>query len=251
MLKFSSPVHAGLLAGGIFLMQGALAPAPAQKLEATDQALLRLDRPAGAQVGARLEVGMREFKFADDLLKVDLTHVLARAGGNPLPFLNCWGEAGWVRAEMDPDETGEGGLEWALGADAKLVEWVLDASPVIDRKETFALELGASYRSLESNFEDNDLSWGEVRVGPSINYVRRHTGEVRRYYEPLAVAARLGLAYVNADGEYGAEDLSENRDFALTLGFDLLGGSGWVTRFGVAFLGADEREFTLGAFYNF
>ena len=225
--------------------------APAQKLEGADTALVRLDRPGGATIGLRLETGMREFTYREDVLEVDLLHVLARAGGNLAPFLNLWGEAGWMRAETEPDETGEGGLEWGVGADVKILEYVIKSSPVVDRKEAFSVGLTLAYRGLGSNFDDRDFEWNEFRVNPAIAYTRDLAGEIRRPYQPSAVAARVGVLYLNAEGDYGADKVEENRDFAFTCGFDLLGESGWVTRIGVVLFGTQEREFSLAAMYHF
>lgn len=221
--------------------------AQAQRMEPATEPVVAIESPGGLSAGLRAQWDRREFKVGEARpLSLDLTHIVARLGADLAPFAHAWVEAGMMQAEGIADE-GEAGLEWAVGGDLNALEYVIRKSPVVGKREWLGLNLAASYRQQESNFDERDLRWNEIRLLPYLKYGQNLAGEDGwRPYHPDGMLLRLGLAMVRADGEYGSKDLEENRNFGALFGVDLRWHSGWVTRLDVLLFGSEEREVSLG-----
>lgn len=224
--------------------------APESRLDATSGALITA-QPGGWSSGVVLQRDRREFKVADDLLALDVNHALFRLGTAPLPFLSLRGEIGISEAESD-SEKGEAGLQWGVGAYARLLDLPIESSPVVGLKKSISIGVDLEYTSCESNFDEVDFNWTEWRVNPLFSYTSNRRGEARWFfYDPQAVAVRAGPVFISSDGDYGEQSLEENRNFGGRVVFDLLWEHGWVTRLDGTFLSADEREIALVIEKNF
>ena len=236
------------------------------RLEPTSGALFTVGEQSGWQAGLRLGRGRREFALepeaadadgsVEDVLEVDVEVLLFRAGLTPLPFLNLWAEAGTTRVEQRTDDRGDDrggtGLAWGGGATLRLLDLPLETSPVIGLQKAFSLGVDVSYRSRESNFDDRDFQWNDIRVYGRASYLHNRTGDVRWFtYEPDGVAVHGGPVYVSSEGDYGETSIEERRDFGLRLQFDLLWSSGWTAGLDGTFLGGDERAYSLRLMRNF
>ena len=85
-------------------------------MQGPEEALVSLQEPAGFNVGFRLQhdqraihLGGAEAGIATDP-EIDVFRIVARAGGNPVPFLHLFGEAGWSEAEVNFEDEGDGGV---------------------------------------------------------------------------------------------------------------------------------------------
>ena len=106
-------------------------------MQGPEEALVSLQEPAGFDVGFRLQhdqraihLGGAEAGIATDP-EIDVFRIVARAGGNPVPFLHLFGEAGWSEAEVNFEDEGDGGVTWGVGLQSIIVEHVIEASPVV------------------------------------------------------------------------------------------------------------------------
>lgn len=242
-----------LLPAMVSLGLGFVAPARSGEpaLSVPAEPLVSLQSPAGWSLGARWQGDSREFDVGDEALDMDMNHALAQVGYSVLPSLHLRGELGWARAEQD-FEDGEGGLEWAVGAVANLVEFVLESSPVVGKQQTIGLGFELFYREVESNFDEADFEYGEVTAAPVFTYARNRRGDVVwRPYQPEGVLVQAGVQFSSIDGDYGDEGVAENRDFGFLAGAGMQWENGWVTQFRAVLYGAHDRSLGLGVAYNF
>jgi len=223
------------------------------KIGSPSRSLVTLDDPAGWTIGVRAQFDTRAFDTGTDDLDIDITHLVARMGYSLTPFASLYAEAGTSYAEQENEnEEGERGLEWAALLEVSLVEYVMRESPVVGRQETLSLATTVSYRQSESNFDDVDFSWNELSVVPTVSYtLNRRVEAIGHAYEPNGARARIGLLFATIDGEYGNEDVEEDRNFAFVAGADLLSSAGWVLGIDAAFYGSSDRTLSLGLQYNF
>jgi hypothetical protein len=232
------------------------------RLEPTTGALFTAGQQSGWQAGLRLGRGRREFALepdaadangsVEDVLELNVEVLLFRAGLTPLPFLNLWAEAGTTRVELMTDDQGDTGLAWGGGATLRILDLPVETSPVIGQKKAFSLGVDVSYHARESNFDDRDFHWNDLRVYTRASYRHNRTGDARWFtYEPDGVAVHGGPVYVHSAGDYGETSIEERRDFGLRLQFDLLWASGWTAGLDGVFLGSDERAYSLRMMRNF
>ncbi|MBN1673031.1 MAG: hypothetical protein JXR37_18440 [Kiritimatiellae bacterium] len=194
--------------------QSSLISAPARSAVETGRA-------AGWTFEARFQSDSRELKAGNTVVDLGMARLVARAGVDILPYLQLAVDAGWNRAELDGEE-GEGGLLLGAGLRMNVYEYVIEASPVLGRKQTIKLGAAATYARGESNFGATDFDWAAVTVAPWIAYTRNVEGPDNwRPYAPSGVAVYGGLVWASIDADYGDVGLDENRNFALLLGGDM------------------------------
>lgn len=237
----------------IFLvLPGSVVSSSGQELEPTVSPLIRIEKPSGWSVELRLQRDSREFAMGEnDLLDLQIDHLVFRLGARILPFLQGWAEAGTVRAEQTAHK-GESGFEWAIGGHIKVLEYVLSNSPVLGTTQGLSLEVNGSYRSASSEFPGAQLTWSDVRIIPAVAYVHNRLGEYRWHHaEPSGLVMRGGLVFNNIRGDFGDVDLEENRDFGAMASVDLRWESGWLTRLQGVFFGQEERELSISVGRHF
>jgi len=245
-------IHTAMLAALLLAGQAGIVRAAEGRLEATSSALATISQ-GDWNAGLRYQRDRREFKLSgDEVLPLDIDHLLLRVGTAPLPFLSVWGEIGVSTAEAERED-GDSGMEWGVGGYARLLDLPIETSPVVGQVQAISLGVELSYSKAVSDFEENDLNWTELRVSPLASYTYDQRGEARWFfYGPEAVALRAGPVFVSNDGDYGDEDpVGENSAFGGRIAFDLLWQGGWVTRFDGVFLGSDERQLSFGIGKNF
>jgi hypothetical protein len=229
----------------------AAAAARAEQLDAVGGALVRVESPRDWSLGLRLQTDSRQFVTGPETRKIQTGHIVLRAGRNALTGLNLWGEIGTAQAE-ESSEKAERGLEWAAGATARIVQFVLGRTPAGTVADELHIDIDGSYRFVESNFAEADMTWGEVRLAPAFVYQINREDEARwRTYDPSQVALRAGLVFLQNEGDYGAESLEQNRDFGLLLGTSGLWLSGWAVRLDAVLYGGSEHEISLLFARNF
>lgn len=240
------------LAAG-FWIPASFAQDEGSHLTGTPEALVQIDRPSGWSVGAQLRFDRRELVAGEELLRLDVDYALARVGYAPLPWLQAYGELGWDRADNeDLGVKGEGGLAWGVGLQGSFVEYVMRSSPVTGRKESFGLGGEIAYRSTESNFPDQDLSWGEFIVMPTVQYTRNYEGEWDHHQARAPeLLLRGGVLFSAIDGEYGDVDVEGNRNFALHLATAARWAGSWVTGIYANLYGSSDRSLGLEVAYHF
>lgn len=221
------------------------------KLEATSSAMLTLTEPQGWNAGLRLRRDRREFKIGYVNDKLDIDQATFRLGFAPLSFINIWAEAGVVRAE-DIQERASTGLQWGVGAYARIFELPIDSSPVIGHKRSIAGGVEVTYTESESDFDEADFSWSELRVSPLVSYIQNRKGDVRWFnYEPEGIAVHAGPVFLRNGGKFDGLTIREERDIGARVVFDILWASGWVASFDGTFIGDEERQLSLGFSKNF
>jgi len=223
-----------------------------QELEPTVAPLIRIGEPSGWSTELRLQRDSREFAVgAEDVMDVQIDHLVFRLGARVLPFLQGWVEAGTVRAEQTA-RRGEAGFEWAVGGHVKVLEYVLSSSPVLGTTQGLSLEVNGSYRAASSEFPGAQLKWSDTRIIPAVAYTHNRLGEYRWHHaEPSGLVMRGGLVFNSTSGDFGDEDLEENRDFGAMASVDLRWESGWLTRLRGVFFGQDERELSISVGRHF
>ncbi len=224
----------------------------AARLEATSSAMLTLTEPQGWNAGLRLRRDRREFQIGSSKTdKLDIDQVTFRLGFAPLSFINLWAEAGVVRAE-DIQEKASTGLQWGVGAYARFFEMPIETSPVVGHKRSIAGGLEVTYTESESDFDQADFNWSELRISPLVSYIQNRKGEVRWFnYEPEGIAVHAGPVFIRNSGNLEGLSVREKRDFGARVIFDVLWASGWVTSFDGTFIGDEERQLSLGFSKNF
>lgn len=229
-----------------------LAPALAEesRLEPTSSALTTV---TGGDWSAAVRLGRdrREFDLGDELLGLDVDHLLFRFGLAPLSYLSLRAEVGVSTADAI-SEKGEGGLEWGVGGYLRIADFAIESSPVVGLQKAVSFGVDVAYSRCESNFADTDLDWNEWRVNPLVSYTHNRAGENRWFlYKPEALALRAGPAFVSSEGDYGEQSLQENHNFGARIIFDLLWSEGWVLSLDGLFLGSEERQLGLAVERNF
>ncbi len=240
-----------LIASFFLVSVAAAAAQPEGKLTNPDTPLITLDRPDGWTVGARAQVDRRLFDTDAGALDTDIVHAVGRVGVSILPFLSVGVELGSADAKL-PGVDGSGGLEWAVTADANVLEHVIRHSPVNGFKESLRIDVAASYMRAESDFRDGNLDWSEFTAVPMLTYVLLRRPETLWYrYEPTGMAVHGGLAFSSVDGDFGTQSFHEQQSLGWMVGLDLLLDSGWVVSTGANVYGSSDREVSFGLAYNF
>ena len=221
------------------------------KLLPESRPLFAVTDPGGASIMFLYRADRRQFKGPDTGLDVDSQHAALRAGYVVGGFLQPWAQLGWAQADHR-DESGDGGIEWSVGATALLLEHALRVSPVVGNQESLRLELDASYEQAESDFENEDFRWSEFNLVPSVRYTRNNAGDsLRQAYHPASVSLQLGLVWSSMDGDYGDTALSERNSLGYLAATDILLGSGWVARLSGTFFDTNDRKILFAAGYHF
>ena len=208
---------------------------------------------AGAIVGARYQLDRREFQTSAGLLDLDVVHVNAQLGYDVLPFLQVMARAGWAEADLvETGMSGEGGLEWGLGLHASLIEFEIRSAELVPGEEQLAFSIAAEYLSTESNIGGTDLSWEELQVSPMLTYsVSRKADAGRHWPGASEVALYGGLVFTSVDGNFGAADIEENRNFGYRAGAAAELESGWAGRLEGTFFHTHDYNVSLTIAYGF
>ena len=221
------------------------------RLEPTSSAMLTLTEPQGWNAGLRLRRDRREFQIGPETDKLDIDQATFRLGFAPLSFINVWAEAGVVRAE-DIQEKASTGLQWGVGAYARIFELPIDSSPVVGHKRTIAGGVEVTYTESESNFDNADFDWSELRLSPLASYIQNRKGDLRWFnYGPEGIAVHGGPIFIRNSGTLDGSTVREKSDIGARVVFDILWASGWVTSFDGSFIGDSERQLSLGFSKNF
>ncbi len=234
------------------LIFSTVAPCGAEaRLEPTAGAIFSISDTQGWNAGLRLRRDRREFEIGPGSDKLDIDQAVFRLGVAPVSFINVWVEAGVVRAE-NIEEKASAGLQWGVGAYARIFELPLETSPVVGNKKSIAGGVEVAYSSSESNFDENDFNWSELRITPMVSYVQNRQGDHRWFnYEPEGIAVHAGPVFIRNRGDLDDLSVREKRDFGARIIFDILWASGFVTSFDATFIGDEERQLSLGVSKNF
>jgi len=231
---------------GLILASTAIAGQMASPAES----LVSLEQPTGWFISVAYAQSDREVRFGETLVPIDFRRVTASTGADLLPFLTVRAEAGWVSAESGPT-SGNGGLEWGIGARAALWEYIIAGSPALPRRHAVRLETDVAYHVGTSNFEDT-FEWTELTVAPLLRYTHdRSTEAVWNHRQPTGISVYGGVQYSDWSLDLGALSGEGNRDFALRLGSDLRMGSGWLAQLDATLYNGSDRRYTVGMGYHF
>ncbi len=206
----------------------------------------------GWSVGISTGFDKREILVGGELDSLDANHFVAQLDYAVLPFAALVFQGGYSRADGLLDGDGERGVEWGVGVDFNVLEYVFDDSPVFGDLSRIGFQVKARFRSMQSNFEDSDFDWTETSIVPLVYYAVSYDRQIELHkYNPDRAAIKGGLVFNSIDGELGDSDLEENRDFGMMLGMDLMFAENWLTTVEGAFFENDDREVTIAMLYRF
>jgi len=219
-----------------------------------DQSVLETVQAEGLSFGVYLQSDNREIQIqgADRLLEGE--HVMARLGYKVLPFLNTYLDAGWFQAQLGEDK-GSGGSSMAIGFSASLAEYVIDESPILGRKQTFAFLVSAKAEQSKSSLRDGgDLTWREYRIIPAVRYLKNMDDSGNwRPYQPTGVAMQGGVIFSRQDGDLdgGSIESKRNAGLGFFLGLDMRMAQGWIMTIDGFFYSANDRTLCAGTCFYF
>jgi len=221
------------------------------KLRVPSEPLIRLSKPTGWTAGIRGQQESRKFRTGGELLETDISRVVGRLGYSFSPSVQGILELGWLRAEQK-HQKGEGGLDIGLGLNTYLLEYVINESPVVGKKQMVGVEIELLLTHAGSNFAEQEFDWTEFTASPCITYAANRKGDLLFHpYQPIGIGARAGLVYAAVDGDYGSNSARENRDFGFVVGCDFLSLNGWLTQIKATSFGGGEGMVSGGVTYNF
>jgi hypothetical protein len=221
-------------------------------ITAPDEAALTTIQGSDWNFGVYFQSDNREIRFQDADVLMEGQHAMARVGYKVLPFLQIYVDGGWYQGQLD-EERGSGGSTLAAGASASLAEYVIKASPVLGRQQTFTLLVSGDMSQSQSSVSDRgDLTWHEYRLMPTVRYLRNLEGPDNWHpYQPTGVALQGGPVFTRLDGDVNGESLEGKQDIGFFLGLDMRMGGGWNLNFNSAWYGANDRTLRLGAGFYF
>ncbi len=223
----------------------------AEGILVTDGALVESTVGQGWTAGVRLDMARREFLSEGDILDVDVLRRTAQFGVSLIAPIHVFVEAGWSEAEL-PQNEGEGGFTWACGVDLAIWEHILQRSPVLGKTRTLGLSLTVAHESTESNLRDDDFSWQETRVTPTLRYTAsRIQSNNWLPYRPAQTSVFGGVSYSNLKGDLGDAEFEGNRDFGFVIGTDLMFLDSWIVGISGTFFGDNDRTVGAGVRWNF
>lgn len=187
----------------------------------------------------------------DEISRLKARSLTANCGYTPTDWLQVRGAVG----EVDPDFAGldgEYGLTWMAGVRAGLLDFVLDESPVVGRKQIARLQAELLYRRSSSHVDSDELVCQEFIVSPYVVYeVQSRAATDWHPYRPQGAAIRVGLLYSSLKADLEGTDYEENRNFGFVLGANIQLGSDVVVDGSVYAMESQDRSFELGLGYNF
>jgi len=193
----------------------------------------------------------RQLTGGGELVQMTAMHYLANLGYAPVDWLQLVASAGAARPDLDEEE-GEFGLSLGLGLRASLLEFALDQSPELGRKQAVRLETDVFYRSADSHLGPEDFEWQELFVAPLIVYERLSRAATDWLpYEPAGATLRAGPVYSGLQADLATTGYAENRNFGLLLGTDLLMPGDVVFSGTLYGMSSDDLTFELGLNYFF
>lgn len=214
--------------------------------------LVSVTQADGWYVGTRFQIDGREFEVGSEVVELDVNHIVAQLGYRIVPSMMAIVEAGSCKTELPDDVDGENGIELAGALSVNVLEHALVSSPVVGKKHVTGLLVDVEYRYCESNLDDRDMNWRSLVAMPSVYYLVNRRGDaVWEPFEPNGIALRGGLVFQNIEGDYGTEDLAENRDFGFMIATDIYSESGWVTQIMGRFFGSNDHTLGVTVGYNF
>ena len=228
-------------------------------MQGPEKAVISLDNPRGMGVGVRFQWDQRHLDV-EELSTVegaadpdmDLFRVLTRLGGNPVPFLHLYGDAGWSVAQFSFDDDAEGDFTWGIGAQAILLEHVIASSPVVGKLQSLDFAVEAQFRQVASSLRTGDLEYDELLVMPSLRYSRNARGQRHWHpYHPTGLSGELGLAFSSIDGELGPLNIEGHNTTGLFLGATFRKWRNWVTDIDLLLFGNGDFSLSAGAIYDF
>lgn len=226
-------------------------PLFAEGILVTDGALVESTVGQGWTAGLRLDLARREFLSEGDILDVDVLRRTAQFGVCLVAPIHVFVEAGWSQAEL-PQNEGEGGFTWAYGVDVAIWEHVLQRSPVLGKTRTLGLSLTVARQLTESNLRDDEFSWEETRVTPTVRYTANAIqGNNLLPYRPAQTSVFGGVSYSDLKGDLGDVAFEGNRDFGFVIGADLMFLDSWIVGISGTFFGENDRTVGAGVRWNF
>jgi len=79
----------------------------------------------------------------------------------------------------------------------------------------------------------------------------REGDSLRRTYHPIGTEVEIGLVYSELSGEYGNDDVENNRDFGFSVGAAARWDHGWVVDIDSVLFGSHDHTFSAGLMYHF
>jgi hypothetical protein len=247
MNKYRTLIASVLCAGLPGLAWGA-----SPHITAPDNSALTTVEAEGWNFGVYFESDQRDVQVLGGDKLMESQSVMARVGYKVLPFLQVYVDGGWSQAQLDED-TGSGSASFGAGASASLAEYVIKSSPVLGKKETFAILLSGHVSQSESSLaHDGDLKWREYQLVPAVRYLVNLEGPENWHgYQPTGVALKTGVIFTTLDGDIGGDNLDGKRDAGFYLGVDMRMAEGWVLALDTALYGANDRTLRAGAGFYF
>jgi hypothetical protein len=219
-----------------------------------DQSALETVQAEGWSFGVYLQSDKRGMQIQETDSLLEGEHVMARLGYKILPFLNAYLDAGWFQAQLGEDK-GSGGASMAVGVSASLAEYVIDDSPVLGRKQTFAFLVSAQAEQSRSSLRDSgDLTWREYQIIPSVRYLKNMDDSGNwRPYQPTGVAMQGGIIFSRQDGDLdgGSIESKRNAGLGLFLGLDMRMAQGWIMTINGFFYSANDHTLSAGTCFYF
>lgn len=207
-------------------------------------ALVRLDEELQWSGGGRFAVGKRDLVIPGQSGHIHINTLSAAATLqlDVLSWAALFAEAGWIQATRG-EEDGEGGLQGGAGADLNLFEGVFDASPEAGRKGSLTLNTIVAYRRYESNFPDHPFEWGEWTVEPALAYRVNYRSDLIEHQGLGDIfAIRAGLRYSDISGEFGNDNIEEQRNFGALGGVEVgFSHNVFISLSGVYYSGSDNE----------
>jgi hypothetical protein len=206
----------GIAVFSVLSLQGAAQ----DEMGGADEGLLEVAGAPGLELGIASRFEQRALEAASSagamVVDIEVFQILTHAGVDVLPFLHLYGELGWGRVDLEPNTDGDGDIVGALGIHSQVIEFPIEESPVVGKQKAFSLDVDGSWRRVQSDFAEGDITYDEVLVIPSLRYIINRRGtRVWRPYRASGVDTHIGVAFSFIDGELGSVDVEEKQ----TVGF--------------------------------
>jgi len=213
------------------------------------------------EFGLHLGLDQREYRVqGGNTIDVDWERIEARLAADITPIIQARidlgvarGDVGGVEDEFGVDAIGQGETGLRAGGLLRLalLEHVLEPSPVAGAGSAVRFVFEGGPPTTESNLRE-DFNVQDTFVTTDLWYHRGWVDIEDRLTERRSVGSawRLGLTWLDSDGEFGGRDIEANRNFALELGAAVGFRNNWVARVDLRSFG-DEREITIGGNFRF
>ena len=239
---------AGLAAAVTCAAEPIVAPEP--KAGSPADSALEAVTPEGWNVGAGYSLERRSLLLGGAVHDFSDWRSTVWLGYKPVRWLAVEAGAGASRGKLDGDK-GELGLDWLARVRFNLAEYVIERSPVLGKQQSVRLGGVLSYEASESNDATADFAWRELLASPTVSYNVNLRGPGNWHpYDAVATGLRLGLLFSRIEGERGADDLQENRNFGLSAGAYLQFSGGSVLDVDLRTYGSDDQVLVFALTYN-